>query len=72
MEGGALVRAREKEAALIARVAEMEALVARCADLERALWIACRNTEIVVRDDTPRSIEWKTTDDGGRLVRRAR
>lgn len=41
-------------------------------DLERALWMACGGMEFVVHNDTPRSIEWKTMDDGGRLVRRAR
>ena len=46
--------------------------IERIADLERALWIACRDMEIVVHDDTPNAIEWTKTPDGGRLVRRAR
>lgn len=42
----------------------------RIADLERALWVALNGREVVVRDDTPRRIEWRETEDGGRLVRR--
>lgn len=42
----------------------------RIADLERALWVALNGREVVVRDDTPRLIEWRDTEDGGRLARR--
>lgn len=44
----------------------------RIADLERALWVALYGSEVVVRDDTPRAVVWSTTEDGGRMVRRAR
>ena len=42
------------------------------AELEAALWVALDGREVVIRDDTPNNLEWKTTEDGGRLVRRAR
>lgn len=45
-------------------------LTRRNRDLERALWVALAGKEVVVRDDTPRRIEWRETEDGGRLVRR--
>lgn len=44
----------------------------RIADLERALYAALRGVEVVITNDTPRDLEWKTLDDGERLVRRAR
>lgn len=40
-------------------------------ELEAALWVALDGREIVVRESTPRAIEWSTTEDGGRMVRRA-
>ena len=46
-------------------------MMGRIEDLEAALWTALDGREVVVRDDTPRDLEWHTTADGGRLVRRA-
>lgn len=43
----------------------------RVAELEAALWVALDGREVVVRENTPRAIEWSTLEDGGRMVRRA-
>lgn len=58
-------------AAVINENGERRDLIPAIRDLQRALWVALGNSEVVVRNDTPRAVEWRNTDDGGRLVRRA-
>ena len=59
-------------AAVINENGERRDFIPAIRDLQRALWVALAGCEVVVRDDTPRSVEWKKTEDGGRMVRRAR
>lgn len=59
-------------AAVINENGEKRDFIPAVRDLQRALWCALDGKEVVVRDNTPRAVEWQKTDDGGRLVRRAR
>lgn len=60
-------------AAVINENGEKRDFIPAIRDLQRALWIALGNKEVVVRTDysAPRAVVWSKTEDGGRIVRRA-